>query len=60
MKICQGNSIHECKDCGEPYFCYACPDEMNAEYTSNTCHPCLKAWLNGSLNAMPDIKKDSI
>jgi hypothetical protein len=40
MNNCQGNSIYGCKDCKEPFLCYACPDEMNAEYTSTLCQKC--------------------
>lgn len=39
---CKGNSIHECVDCGEPFFCYACPNDMNHSYVQTMCRPCLK------------------
>jgi len=51
---CKGDSIHECVECGEPFLCYACPDEMNHVYTQTTCRPCLRKWIYGHLNPMKE------
>lgn len=44
---CNGNSIHECTECHEPYLCYNCPDELNASYSENICEDCLSRFVHG-------------
>ena len=43
---CSGNSSHRCIECGEAFFCYACPDPINLIYSQTTCKICLNKLLS--------------
>jgi hypothetical protein len=43
---CQGGSSHRCIECGEAFFCYACPDLENLTYSQTTCKNCLEKLLD--------------